>query len=153
MKEGVVPEEEFGEPCMDCQEPCLGWASTDEHWQAVMGEWAAGILCPRCFTYRSEALGLPCRWDAIQTDEDEWHKSPAYPSIRQALLEELGRELLGDEAAEAVARVHYEHLWPGRDWSKARAEQRRLTGKAQAELSAAFQAALNTLNTQETSRG
>jgi hypothetical protein len=64
-----VLDADLGGPCMDCGRPCLGWAASTEHWQAVMGDWDAGVLCPHCFTVRSEGLGVPCRWDAQCGDE------------------------------------------------------------------------------------
>jgi hypothetical protein len=55
--------------CKSCAQPALGWAAADEHWNAVMGSYDAGVLCPRCFTNRSEALGIPVRWSAQAGDE------------------------------------------------------------------------------------
>lgn len=95
MAEPRYDEEVLGESCMDCERPCLGWAATTEHWQQVMGEWDAGILCPLCFTVRSEALGIPCRWRAIEGDEGDERDQAL--SQRDRLLEgiEAHRRQLG----------------------------------------------------------
>jgi hypothetical protein len=67
--ERLLWEEARADPCMDCGLPDLGWAAKESHWQRVMGDYNAGVLCPRCFSRRSHEKGIPCRWSAVDNDE------------------------------------------------------------------------------------
>lgn len=55
------------EICDDCGRPVGhstgAWWHSDL-WPAVTGA-DDGVLCPRCFTARAEAAGLPVRWMAV----------------------------------------------------------------------------------------
>jgi hypothetical protein len=50
--------------CHDCgvRQP-LVWTAPDDLWADVSGEGdGGGVLCPRCFTNRADALGYFLRW-------------------------------------------------------------------------------------------
>lgn len=87
--------------CDDCEQPYTVWFAPSPIWNFVMGGPEAkddpgGMLCPRCFTLRAEAVGI------VPT---AWVVSPELPFAGSVM----------SEAAKRVAS------WP--EWKRREAEQ------------------------------
>lgn len=60
--------------CDDCQQRYAVWFAPSQIWNFVMGgpdakDDPGGMLCPRCFTLRAEAVGVvPTAW-VVQPEE------------------------------------------------------------------------------------
>ena len=58
------------EICFDCGRKNIGrsgtyWLADDELWLEVMGS-PHGVICPGCFTRRSNAAGIPIHWKPVR---------------------------------------------------------------------------------------